>query len=65
MLLGDRLESALEIVGITQERVTAWLGDCCCDERKAKLNDLDIWARRTLANKYRDAKRWLERILDE
>ena len=43
--LGDAVESALTAVGITSERVSAWLGaECGCAARKARLNDLGAWA---------------------
>lgn len=43
--LGDRIESALKAVGITEERVSAFLGaPCGCAARKKKLNDLQQWA---------------------
>ncbi len=43
--LGDAVESALKLVGITEERVSKWLGSPCgCSARKAKLNSLSDWA---------------------
>jgi hypothetical protein len=43
--LGDAVEKALTAVGITSERVTAFLGrECGCAERKEKLNRLSSWA---------------------
>lgn len=45
--LGDQISSALATVGVTEERVTSWLGrPCGCDERRAKLNRLSQWAQR-------------------
>ena len=42
---GDVIASALSAVGITQERVSAWIGgDCQCAARKEKLNRLGAWA---------------------
>ncbi len=46
--LGDLVKSALSLVGITEERVTAWLGKCGCAERREKLNRLGAWAQRVL-----------------
>ncbi|MFA5376320.1 MAG: hypothetical protein WC455_11300 [Dehalococcoidia bacterium] len=44
--LGDVLEAALSKVGITHDRVDAWLGrPCGCAERKERLNRLFSWAR--------------------
>ena len=43
-LLGDAISSALSAIGITEERVSAWLGKPCgCGARKKKLNDLHAW----------------------
>lgn len=43
--LGTLIESALSTVGVTEERVTKWLGrPCGCSERKRKLNELSTWA---------------------
>lgn len=43
--LGDRVESALAFIGITKDRVEAWIGEPCnCDERREKLNALGEWA---------------------
>jgi len=43
-LLGDAISSALSAIGITEERVSAWLGKPCgCGARKKKLNDLHTW----------------------
>lgn len=47
--LGDAVESALTRIGISRERVEAWLGrPCGCAERKEKLNRLGRWAARVL-----------------
>lgn len=38
--LGDAVAAALGAVGVTEERVSAWLGaPCACAERKEKLNE--------------------------
>jgi hypothetical protein len=43
-MLGDAISSALSAIGITEERVSAWLGKPCgCGARKKKLNDLHAW----------------------
>jgi hypothetical protein len=43
--LGDVVSSALSAIGITEERVQAWLGgECGCAARRAKLNRLGAWA---------------------
>lgn len=50
--LGDRIKQALSSVGITEERVSGWLGaPCNCDERVQKLNRLGDWASSILSGK--------------
>jgi len=47
--LGDVVEAALTKVGITEERVSQWLGrKCNCKSRREKLNKLSKWARNVL-----------------
>jgi hypothetical protein len=49
MGLGDKVEQALKTVGITEERVSRWLGrPCGCRGRKEKLNKLGNWMARVL-----------------
>ena len=63
---GDRLEKALRTVGITKDRVEAWLGKPCkCGERQAKLNAIGAWAKRVLAGQTEDAEVYLNRIMNE
>ena len=67
-LLGDRLQKVTERTGIKDvtERVSAWLNiPCGCDERKEKLNQIHLWARRTLLGKVDNAEEYLERITEE
>ena len=48
--LGDRVSAALALVGITEERVTKWIGrKCGCGERRRKLNQLGEWASKILS----------------
>lgn len=64
MKLGDRIEQALRIVGISKERVETLLGrPCGCEERKEKLNRLGAWAWRILKGKTKDAPKHLEDAL--
>lgn len=43
--LGDIVKKALSMVGITEDRVSTWLGSPCnCSERTEKLNELGAWA---------------------
>lgn len=73
MGLGDRISQALSIVGITEERVTAWIGKPCgCSERQEKLNRVGRWASRVLQGSFEKAvegmnkaKQYLEEILTE
>lgn len=49
MRIGDVVESALIKVGITDERVQAFLGKPCgCKERKEKWNQIGLWAQRVI-----------------
>lgn len=58
--LGDAIEKALSSVGVTKERVTAWLGGCGgCKERQEKLNALGMWA----ASKAGRTREFLERLI--
>ena len=42
--LGDAVETALSSVGITEDRVTRWLGrNCGCRDRKERLNRFSRW----------------------
>lgn len=54
------------MVGITEDRVTNWLGrPCRCGRRREKLNQLDIWARDTLLKTTKNAKSILERLIEK
>ncbi len=49
---GDAIASALAAVGITEERVSAWVGgECGCAERRERLNRLGAWAASFLIGK--------------
>lgn len=61
-MLGDRVQQALASVGVTDELVRRWLGECCCQERKERLNQLDLWARRIVAGKMERAVEYLKGI---
>lgn len=63
-MLGDSVSSALTLVGVTQQRVSAWLGrPCRCPEYVEKLNQLDRWTRRVVNGKIEQASHYLEQIL--
>lgn len=67
--LGDRVEGALSAVGITSERVSAWLGrPCNCKERRDKLNRLSAAAERWLGGLFgsrEEAQAHVEGMLGE
>ena len=60
LMLGDSLKAALERIGVTEARVSAWLGKPCgCDERRAKLNALHWWAQQAAKAPAEKAAAWL------
>jgi hypothetical protein len=64
--LGDVVTSALISVGITDSRVSKWLGKpCACPIYRERLNRLSRWARRTLTGKTDQAQEQLEELIDE
>jgi hypothetical protein len=64
-MLGDTVSTALESVGITDQRVSQWLGkQCHCPERKERLNQLDRWARQVIAGKLVEARMYLNQLLE-
>ena len=66
MELGDAIEQALEVAGITKERVEYWLGrPCGCGERQEKLNALSRWAKRVLLGRTEKAQEYLREITED
>ena len=64
--LGDLTSVALSKVGITEERVSKWLGrKCNCGRRREKLNRLGAWVSRVIAGETEDAEKYLEEMLNE
>lgn len=64
--LGDRIETALQLVGITKERVSTWLGSpCSCSERQNKLNQLSNAAEEALKSGVDKAKSLFKKMLGE
>lgn len=63
--IGDVIASALNTVGLTEERVETWLGDCGCKERRAKLNQLTNWAIRVLTITQEHAIEYLNQIVHD
>lgn len=65
MRLGDKVEAALKLVGVTEERVTRWAGrPCGCAARKERLNQLGAWARRVLGGQTERAAELLDTIIE-
>lgn len=63
--LGNTVESALGIIGVTPNRVEHWLGrPCGCVERKERLNQLSAWANRICKGKVDKAKKYLASIVE-
>jgi hypothetical protein len=62
--LGDTISAALSSVGITEERVTKWLGSCRCKERQERLNAVGQWATMTVKGKLKQARDYLDRLLE-
>lgn len=64
-MLGDKVKQALDILGITHERVESWLGrPCNCPDRQERLNQLDAIARRVIIGRVRGAIAYLDEILN-
>lgn len=62
--LGDRVEQALSMIGITKERVEEWVGEeCGCAERQEKLNQLGSWAHEAVTSSVENAKVYLEKLI--
>lgn len=61
--LGDVISEALAVIGVTDDRVSRFVGaPCGCRERREKLNALSVWARRVLAGRTERAREYLEQI---
>jgi hypothetical protein len=64
--LGDNVTAALKVVGITDKKVTKWLGrPCGCPERRERLNRLGAWAYRIITGQTEKASEYLEEILED
>ena len=64
-MLGDAVEKALALVGVTEDWVRRWVGECCCKERRDRLNQLDLWARRVVGGRVEKAAEYLKGLIDE
>lgn len=63
-MLGDSISFALASVGVTQQRVSNWLGrPCRCPEYIEKLNQLDSWARRIVKGQTDKAVEYLNQLI--
>lgn len=66
MLLGDAVESALSFVGVTKDRVQAWIGGPCgCKERQERLNRLHLWAKSAMGGTVEKARGWLHKLIGD
>ena len=65
-MLGDAVHEALAAVGVTPARVARWVGPHCdCEDRRAKLNALDLWARQAARGTIRGVKEHLLRLIGD
>ncbi len=65
-MLGDAVESALAVVGISKEQVEWWVGGPCgCKQRQEKLNAIGRWAARVLSGKTDGMLRHLKSLVGE
>lgn len=64
-MIGTALHDALAAVGVTQQRVERWLGQCCCAERRRKLDALGNWAAKALKTKVELARGYLTALLED
>ncbi len=62
---GDHVKSALDLMGITQDRVKRYLGTSCysCVERQRRLNRVGQWCRQALLGEAPQVKRMFEEVL--
>jgi hypothetical protein len=61
--LGDVISQALALIGITEKKVSDWLGKPCgCAERREKLNALGAWANRILSGKVEKALEYFDQM---
>jgi hypothetical protein len=62
--LGDVIERALSLIGVTKDRVEKWVGGPCgCEIRKQRMNSLGSWAIRVLSGKKERAETYLNGII--
>lgn len=62
---GDHVKTALDLVGISQDRVSRWLGQHCrnCEERRRRLNRLGWMCHEIVKGNVPQAKEILEDLL--
>lgn len=66
MMLGDDVKRVLESVGITESRVSKWLGrPCNCQKRRERLNRLGAICRRFLQGRIEGAREYITELLNE
>lgn len=65
-MLGDRISAGLDLLGVTPGRVEAWLGrPCGCEDRRQKLNQLEVWGRGLAKRSIEASREILERFLSD
>ena len=65
-LLGDAIKETLSAIGITQERVSSWMGrECGCAARQEKMNKLDELVRRKASDGLEAAKGWFKKLIGD
>jgi hypothetical protein len=65
-MLGSLISRALSTIGITDTRVSRWVGaPCGCKERQEKLDAVTYWAIRVIQGKVESAEEYLDNIMEQ
>jgi hypothetical protein len=65
-MLGSLISRALSTIGITDTRVSRWVGaPCGCKERQEKLDAVTYWAIRVMQGKVESAEKYLDNIMEQ
>lgn len=62
--LGTAVHQALSAVGVTPQLVERWLGKCCCEERRRKLDQVSLWSTRVAKGGLDRAREYLGDIME-
>lgn len=66
MRLGTAIEQALKRVGVTEERVSRWIGrPCGCSVRRDRLDKISEWAAQVLSGRSNNPAEDLRRTMGE